>query len=83
MDEWIKPPIGVSPHWFVYHSRMEELNKSIERYLEHIEKHNHTIQTKQYYECIAEWAKEIEVLALLEADLRTPQKERFGGYSKS
>ena len=71
MAEWIKPPLGVSPHWFVYRSRMEELNKSIERYLEYIKKHNHTMETKQYYECIAEWAKEIETLALLESDLCT------------
>lgn len=75
MDEWIKPPIGVGPHWFVYRKRIEELNEAIGRYLEHIEKNHHAIYTKQAYECIAEWAKEIEVLALLEADLNAPQKE--------
>ena len=76
MAEWIKPPIAVSPHWFVYQARMDELNKAIARYLEHIKEHHHTIKTKQYYECIAKWAREIEVLALLEAQLdNAPQKE--------
>ena len=30
MAEWIKPPLGVSPHWFVYRQRIEELNKARE-----------------------------------------------------
>ena len=67
MAEWIKPPIGVSPHWFVYRTRIEELNKAIGRYLEHIEKNHAITETKQDYELIAKWAKEIEALALIEA----------------
>ena len=76
MAEWIKPPIGVSPHWFVYRQRIDELNKAIARYLEHIEKKQHTAELKQEYEAIAEWAKEIQHLALLEADLNGTPKER-------
>ena len=78
MGEWIKPPIGVSPHWFVYRQRIDELNKAIARYLEHIEKKQHTAELKQEYEAIAEWAKEIQHLALLEADLCGTPKERGG-----
>lgn len=78
MAECIKPPLGVSPHWFVYWHRIEELNKAIERYLDHIEKKQHTQELKQYYESIAEWAKEIQHLALLEADLHGTPKERGG-----
>ena len=76
MAEWIKPPIGVSPHWFVYRQRIEELNGAITRYLEHIEKKQYTQDLKQEYEAIAEWAKEIQHLALLEADLYDTPKER-------
>ena len=64
-----KPPLGVSPHWFVYQQRMEELNDAIGRYLNHI-KVNHSIENQfLHYGVIAKWAKEIETLALLEAEL--------------
>lgn len=76
MAEWIKPPLGVSPHWFVYRQRIEELNKAIARYLEHIEKKQHTQKLNQEYKAIAEWAKEIQCLALLEAVLYGTPKER-------
>lgn len=66
MDEWVKPPLGVCPHWFVYRQRIEELNKAISRYLEHIEKNQHIAELKQYYEAIADWAKEIQLLAEIE-----------------
>lgn len=81
MAEWIKPPLGVSPHWFVYRQRIEELNKAIARYLEHIEKKQHTQELKQEYRAIAAWAKEIQHLALLEADLDNTPKERGGENS--
>lgn len=69
MAELVKPPLGVGPHWFVYRQRIEELNKAIARYLEYIEKNQHTKDLKQEYVLIATWAKEIQQLALLEADL--------------
>lgn len=69
MMEYQKPPIGVSPHWFVYTKRMEELNETIGRYLAHIKSTHHIGETKQCFEVIAQWAKEIEKLALLEAEL--------------
>lgn len=78
MAERIKPPLGVCPHWFVYRHRIEELNKAISRYLEHIEKKQYIEELKQYYEAIADWAKEIQYLALLEADLHGAPKERGG-----
>ena len=78
MAELLKPPLGVSPHWFVYRQRIEELNRAIARYLEHIEKKQHTQELKQEYGAIAEWAKEIQHLALLEADLYDTPKERGG-----
>lgn len=75
MAEWIKPPLGVCPHWFVYRERIEELNKAIARYLEHIKKKQRTQELKEEYEAIALWAKEIRILALLEADLYGTPKE--------
>ena len=78
MAELIKPPLGVSPHWFVYRQRIDELNKAIARYLEHIKKVQYTAELRQEYEAIAEWAKEIQYLALLEADLYGAPKERGG-----
>ena len=69
MAKYIKPPLGVSPHWFVYRTRIKELNEAISRYLEYIEENQLIAETKQMYEQIAEWAKEIQALALLEARL--------------
>lgn len=68
--ETIKPPLGVSPHWFVYLKRMKELNEAIGRFLEYID--TTTMNTKgraDYYEAIAEWSVEITQLALLEVKL--------------
>ena len=79
MDGDIKPPLGVGPHWFVYKNRIEELNEAIARFLEYINKHQHAITVGRYYEAIEGWAKEIEHLARLEADLyntRTPKERR-------
>lgn len=69
MLEQVKCPLGVSPHWFVYMQRMTELNNAIGRYLEYINERRHTIEARQSYELIAQWAKEIEKLAMLEAEL--------------
>lgn len=69
-----KPPLGVSPHWFVYGKRIEELNEAISRYLEYIKDHQHTVEVTQSYKLIASWAREIESLALLEADLEKGEK---------
>ena len=65
----IKPPLGVSPHWFVYRRRMQELNDAIGRYIEHIALNQHIENHSEYYGAIAQWAKEIEALALMEAEL--------------
>lgn len=69
-----KPPLGVSPHWFMYRRRIEELHEAIGRYLEHIETHQHTEHHEQYYKLIALWAKEIELLALMEAEVEEMEK---------
>lgn len=69
-----KPPLGVSPHWFVYLKRIKELYEAIGRYIEYIEQNRSIELHASHYEVIAEWAKEIEVLALLEAEIE--RKER-------
>ena len=69
MMEQAKPPLGVSPHWFVYMKRIKDLNEAIGRFVEYADQHRHTIDAKEYYKVIAQWAKEIEALALLEANL--------------
>ena len=69
MPSYVKPPIGVRPHWYVHNERIKELAEAINRFTEHISAHQNTIDLTQYYESIAEWAKEIECLAKLEAAL--------------
>lgn len=65
----IKPPLGVSPHWFVHRQRIRELNEAIGRFIGYIEANIHIEEHSERYEVIAAWAQEIESLALLEADL--------------
>ena len=69
MELCIKPPLGVKPHWFVYRERIVELNEAINRQLEHISAHHHEIDVRENYKLIAKWAKEIQHLASLEAEL--------------
>ena len=67
--EVIKPPLEVAPHWFVYRQRMQELNDAIGRYIEHIALNQHIETHSEHYGAIAQWAKELEDLALMEAEL--------------
>jgi hypothetical protein len=69
MAEHNKPPLGASPHWFVYRQRIKELSDAIGRHIEYIEQRQHTANRSAYYRAIAQWAKEIEILALLEAEI--------------
>ena len=69
-----KPPLGVCPHWFVNPKRMAELNEAIGRFIEHIKSHQHIESHSQHYKAIALWAREIETLALLEAELEEREK---------
>lgn len=64
-----KPPLGVPPYWFVYLKRIKELNEAVGRHAEYIEANQHTEYHSAYYGVIAQWAKEIEALALLLADI--------------
>ena len=75
MNTYDKPPLGVSPHWFVYHQRMKELNDSIGNYLEYAHEHHCTIDTRPIYELIENWAKEIVWLASLEAELEKQRRD--------
>ena len=70
-----KPPLGVSPHWFVYRSRMKELNEAIARYLEYIENHCHIRDMAPYHKAVAIWSRELEQLALLEAEITDMEKK--------
>ena len=69
MNTYIKPPIGVAPHWYVYNKRMRELASAIERYLSHIVDHNATVNVREYYDQIADWSVEIAWIARLESEL--------------
>lgn len=70
----IKPPLGVCPHWFVHPKRITELHEAIGRFIEHIKSHQHIENHSAYYKAIALWAREIEDLALLEAELEEREK---------
>ena len=58
-----KPPLGVSPWWFVYPKRVIELSEAISRYTEYSLKHTLTRKTKEDYKLIHQWATEIEKMA--------------------
>ena len=63
----LKPPLGVSPAWFVYPQRIKELHAAMGRYIEHAEKCRFAKSNVNNYNIIAKWAREIECLALLTA----------------
>lgn len=71
-----KPPLGVSPGWFIHPKRIEELNEAIGRYIKHIKENQHIETHSQHYKIIALWAREIESLALLEAELEERERNR-------
>ena len=75
MSNNIKPPIGVSPHWYVYNKRIEELSKTITRYTTFIMEYNNILDGIDYYESIAKWADEIKMLSLIEIQLLSNDKE--------
>lgn len=58
-----KPPIGVSPWWFIYPKRVIELSEAISRYAEFSLKHTLVRKTKEDYKAIRQWAMEIEKIA--------------------
>ena len=64
-----KPPLGVSPHWYVYNARMQELCESIKNHLEYIKVHHCIENSAQRYEVISQYAEELKTLASLEARL--------------
>lgn len=77
MNDYIKPPIGVSPHWFVHNKRIKELSNAITRYTDFIMRYNNIQDGRDYYNVISEWANEIKMLAAIEIQLlSTKNKER-------
>lgn len=75
MSEYTKPPIGVSPHWYVYNKRIEELSNAITRYTDFIMRYNNIKDGRDYYKAIAEWANEIKMLAEIEIQLLSTEKQ--------
>ena len=73
-----QPPIGAIPHWHKYHERIKELNGAITRYIEHLDKQSHSINTKdiETYELLHKWAFDLSELCKLEANLL--RKDRKG-----
>lgn len=74
-NNFIKPPLGVSPHWWVYNRRIKDLSEAITRYADFTGDHNHTLDVKEYYELMAKWATEIKLLAEAEAKLLKGDKQ--------
>ena len=60
-----KPPIGVSPYWFVYPKRIKELSEAITSYIDYAITNNGIISTIGIYSLIAKWAAEVKILAEL------------------
>ena len=57
--EYEKPPIGVSPWWFIYPKRVVELSEAISRYAEFSSKRTLIRNTAEDYKAIYRWAMEI------------------------
>ena len=74
MNEYIKPPIGVSPHWYIHNKRIEELSEAITRYSDFIMRYANIKDERDFYESIAKWADEIKKLAEIEIQLLTADK---------
>lgn len=63
MPEYEKPPIGVSPWWFVYPNRVVELSEAISRYAKFSSEHRAIRSTTADYKKIYQWAMEIAEVA--------------------
>lgn len=75
MNEYIKPPIGVSPHWYIHNKRIKELSEAITRYSDFIMRYTNVQDERKYYEFIAKLAAEIKMLAVIEISLLSADKQ--------
>ena len=75
MNEYIKPPIGVSPHWYVHNKRIMEISEAITRYSDFIMRYANIKDERDCYKAIAKWADEIKKLAEIEIQLLTADKQ--------
>lgn len=69
MQTYEKPPLGVSPHWFVYPKRIIEISEAITRTTEFAYKYTATRNSKESYKVIRQWAIEIAGLAEIMVDV--------------
>lgn len=53
MSDWIKPPLGVSPHWYIYNKRIKELGEAITKYSDFIMHYSDVQDGRKYYELIS------------------------------
>ena len=53
MNEYIKPPIGVSPHWYVHNKRIMEISEAITRYSDFIMRYVNVKDERDCYKSIA------------------------------
>ena len=58
-----KPPLGVSPWWFIYPKRVIELSEAITRYADFSSKRTLIRNTVADYKMIHQWALEIAEIA--------------------
>lgn len=77
MNDWIKPPLGVSPHWYIYNKRIKELCDAITKYSDFIMHCPDVQDERKYYELISKWATEIKMLAEIEIPLLTADKQEY------
>lgn len=77
MNDWIKPPLGVSPHWYIYNKRIKELGEAITRYSDFIMHYPVVQDEREYYELISKWATEIKMLAEIGIPLLTADKQEY------
>ena len=77
MPNELKPPLGVSPYWYVYQKRITELHEAIGRYVEYISTHKSCCSVQEH-KLIAKWARELEVLSLLIAELEESERSDNG-----
>ena len=71
-----KPPIGVSPYWYVYPKRILELVEAIERRVDFAIENCTIRDVTQDYRLIAKWATELAKLAEFEAEMECDECQR-------
>jgi len=76
MTDYLKPPIGVSPEWYVIPRRIKELSEALVRYSEFYEQcHNIIRNEEEIFKLMRSWALELAMLCEVHNENRKIYRE--------